>query len=249
MKLISIVTLLLLICISNQNQSPKPQTTKKADSNLQKVEQQLKELDKESGSFEVDVSGDKENAAKFDVQVEKTEVVSVSPTLGGHKTIKTTKNVDIDMTNIEVSDEYINQKLASAFLSTKLIGDCPGVKLMQVGATADYDVVEDYTYDGASFKITAWKGFRYDRASIPRIFWVIIDKDSLSNVAPLFHDLLYRNGGKLPQDRVTPFRTFTREETDELFRTLMGKCGVNPIRRELAYQAVRKFAGSSWNSQ
>lgn len=248
MKLISIATLLLLICISNQNPSPKSQATNKAD--LQKVEKQLKELDKESGSVKVDVSGDTETSADFKVQVQKTVVIPAPPTLGGkEKVVTTTKNFDIDLTNIEVPDEYINQKIASAFLSDKQIGSCPGVKISQIGATEDYDVAEDYTYDGESFKITAWKGFRYDRASIPRIFWLIIDKDSLSNVAPLFHDLLYRHGGKLPQDRVIPFRTFTREETDELFKTLMGKCGVNPIRRELAYQAVRKFAASSWHSQ
>ena len=120
---------------------------------------------------------------------------------------------------------------------------------MQVGATVDYDVVDDYVYDGGTYKITAWKGFRYDRASIPRIFWVIIDKDSLSNVAPLFHDLLYRHGGELPQERVTPYRTFSRLETDNLFRELMGKCGVGAVRRELAYRAVRNFSGFAWNGK
>jgi hypothetical protein len=119
---------------------------------------------------------------------------------------------------------------------------------MQVGATADYDVAEDYIYDSGTYKITAWKGFRYDRASIPRIFWVIIDKDSLSNVAPLFHDLLYRHGGVLPADRVTPYRKFSRVEVDNLFRELMGKCGVSPLRRELAYRAVRNFSGFAWKN-
>ena len=250
MKIISIATLLLLITclrISAQNPSAKSEAAKLAD--LQKLEQQLKELDKQFGSIDVDASGDEEKSTKFDVVVQKT-AISAPPTLGGKSKIVTTKkNFEIDLTNIEVPDEYINQKIASAFLSDSQNGTCPGVKLMQVGATQDYDVVEDYTYDDGPFKITAWKGFRFDRASIPRIFWVIIDKDSLSNVAPLFHDLLYRHGGKLPPERVVPFRTFTRDQTDDLFRTLMTKCGVNPIRRELAYQAVRKFAVGSWPSQ
>ena len=67
----------------------------------------------------------------------------------------------------------------------------------------------------------------YDRASIPRIFWLIIDKDSLSNVAPLFHDLLYRYGGRLPPNLVSPYREFSREDTDKLFYDLMVKCGVD----------------------
>jgi hypothetical protein len=71
----------------------------------------------------------------------------------------------------------------------------------------------------------------------------------LSNVAPLFHDLLYRHGGKLPQDKVTPYKEFTREETDELFKELMGKCGVGPVTREMAYRAVRTFSADSWKGQ
>ena len=110
----------------------------------------------------------------------------------------------------------------------------------------NYEVVEDYTYKSGTYSITVPKGFIYDRASIPRVFWVLIDKDSLSNVAPLFHDYLYRNGGELPANQVSPYRKFSREETDELFLELMTKCGVNKWRREAAYQAVRRGAMLAW---
>src|SRR4051794_8248548 len=108
MKIISIATLLLLITclrISAQNPSAKPEATKLAD--LQKLEQQLKELDKQFGNITVDVSGDEEKSTKFDVVVQKTEVISAPPTLGGKSKIVTTKkNFEIDLTNIEVPDEY-----------------------------------------------------------------------------------------------------------------------------------------------
>jgi hypothetical protein len=100
-----------------------------------------------------------------------------------------------------------------------------------------------------TYKITVLKGFTYDRASIPRIFWVIIDKDSLGNVAPLLHDLLYRNGGLLPTNQVTPYRKFSRKETDDLFLEVATKCGVSKWRRDLVYQVVRNFGGSSWKEQ
>lgn len=249
MKFTSLAIALLLLTslvIPAQEPETKPQNTDKL-AEVKKLEAQIKELERNPGTVKVRVSGEKESAASIEVAVERTEVMAPSTERGKEEKVTTTKTLDIDLKNIEVPDEYINEKVAASFLAETQIGTCPGVKVMQVGATGDYDVVEDYVYDGGTYKVTAWKGFRYDRASIPRIFWVIVDKDSLSNVAPLFHDLLYRHGGKLPADRVTPYRTFSRVETDNLFKELMGKCGVGAVRRELAYRAVRNFSGFAWS--
>jgi hypothetical protein len=97
--------------------------------------------------------------------------------------------------------------------------------------------------------VTAKKGFQFDRASIPRIFWVIISKDDLSNVPPLFHDLLYRFGGKLPKDCVSPFTEFTRNEADYLFYHLMERSGVTSWRLQVAYQTVRQFSSFAWGKE
>lgn len=238
--------LLTTLILPGQEAATKPQDTDKL-AEVKRLEEQIKELERTPGTVTVRVSGKKESDASINVAVERTELMA--PSSVGAKEVRVTskKTLDIDLKDIAVPDEYINEKVATSFLTQHQIGTCEGVKIMQVAATGDYDVAEDYVYDGGTYKITAWKGFRYDRASIPRIFWVIIDKDSLSNVAPLFHDLLYRHGGKLPPERVTPYRTFSRAETDNLFRELMGKCGVGAVRRELAYRAVRDFAGSAWN--
>ena len=239
------VSLLLLtsLFVPTRKAASDAQDAKKP-SEIKRLEDQLKELERHPGTVKVRVSGKKESSASINVAVEGIRSSSEPGQEG--KLISTKKSLDINLKNVHVPDEYINEKIAASFLTETQIGTCVGVKVMQVGATADYDVVEDYIYDNGTYKITAWKGFRYDRASIPRIFWVIIDKDSLSNVAPLFHDLLYRHGGVLPTDRVTPYRRFSRVETDNLFRELMGKCGVSGVRRELAYRAVRNFSGFAW---
>ena len=252
MKLITTAVLLLLLThpgFSPQKPSQKPDVAAQIRE-LQKLEKRLNDLKLQDGDVTVELSGDNESSAKINVVVEKTEAATDSAAEAGgkNKPKKKRSEFDIDLSNIEVPDEYINEKFASTFLTQQQFPDCPGVKVMQVGATADYEVVEDYTYQGNGYQITAWKGFTYDRASIPRIFWVIIDKDSLSNVAPLFHDLLYRHGGVLPQDRVSPYRSFTRDQTDNLFKELMGRCGVDTIRQELAYQAVHQFAGPAWRA-
>lgn len=245
---LAISLFLLTALVIPAQEGAKPQDTDKL-SEVKKLEDQIKELERNPGTVKVRVSGKKESTASINVAVERTELMAPSGDEGKEEKVTTKKSLDIDLKNIAVPDDYINEKVAASFLAEHQIGTCQGVKVMQVGATGDYDVADDYVYDGGTYKITAWKGFRYDRASIPRIFWVIIDKDSLSNVAPLFHDLLYRHGGELPQERVTPYRTFSRLETDNLFRELMGKCGVGAVRRELAYRAVRNFSGFAWNGK
>ena len=154
------------------------------------------------------------------------------------------------MNELNVPDSYVDEKVRAA-MSNAGSAELPGVKVRQIGSTADYEVVEDYTYGSrrrndnnevVEYSITALNGFVYDRSSIPRIFWVIISKDDLSNVPPLFHDLLYANGGVLPQGQVKPYQTFQREHADDLFLELMRKSGVKSWRSTLAYQAVRRFA-------
>lgn len=155
----------------------------------------------------------------------------------------------IDLGLLVISQSFITETIIKIFSRNTKVGSLEGVKVRQIGATADYEVTEDYTYQTKDYKITVPKGFIYDRASIPAIFWVLIDKDSLSNVAPLFHDFLYRHGGKLEKKYVSPYRTFMREETDNLFLELMTKCGVVEWRRKAAYKAVRNFSATYWNGQ
>lgn len=219
---------------------------------LLKLEEQFKQIDKQSRSVKVQVTGEEESSAKVSVSAIESEPPPVGGSGDGGSEAKAQPGgeqeetlLNLDLSKINVPDEYIEAKMAKAF-TAPMCGTIAGVKVSQIGAGADYVVVEDYTYDGGAYQLTVLSGFTYDRASIPRVFWVLIDKDSLGNVAPLVHDLLYRSGGVLPQTQVSPYRKFSRKETDDLFLEVMTKCGVAEWRRAAAYQAVRRFAGRAW---
>jgi hypothetical protein len=189
---------------------------------------------------------------------------------GIRKTVKINPAIILDLDDVKVSEKEIQDKL-QLLTDERQVGYLPPLKLMQIGASPNYEVVEDYPYDvdyfaikrqpnfsklkGASkgvphlATITARTGFQFDRASIPRIFWAIISKDDLSAVPPLFHDLLYRFAGKLPKKDVAPETIFTREEADNLFLHLMKQSGVKEWRAWAAYQAVKKFGKSSWGAK
>ena len=186
--------------------------------------------------------------------------------------------MNIDLSLVEIPDEVIYKRLTLSIDSSK-IGFLPDVKLMGIGATGVYQVLEDYSYPIDYFSIgrempfdvrekyyssagrrsekpaphlctiTVKEGFQFDRATIPRIFWVLVSKDDLSNVAPLFHDLLYRFQGVLHPDWVEPYTTFSREEADSLFFHMMAKSGVTSWRLHIAYQAVCRFSSFAWGRQ
>ena len=93
----------------------------------------------------------------------------------------------------------------------------------------------------------ARRGYEFDLASVPRVVWPVIAPFELSILAPLFHDLIYEFKGRPPADVVTPFRTFTRRDADDLFLRLMVLEGVSRWRYSLAYTAVRSAGWTYWN--
>ena len=179
----------------------------------------------------------------------------------------------IDIGGAEVSEEHIYQRMTLKIDSSR-VGRLPEVKLIGIGATGIYEVAEDYScpidycslgrkipsesldyhenrrsQDGATphlCTVIVKAGFQFDRASIPRIFWILLSKDDLSNVAPLIHDLLYRFEGVLPRSWVKPYTTFSRLEADNLFFHLMAKSGVTSWRLHVAYQVVCRFSAFAW---
>ena len=118
--------------------------------------------------------------------------------------------------------------------------------LMTYVGDGQWQLEADYTYRDGDTAITVPKGFRFDLSSVPRAFWSAIAPFELSIVAPLLHDFLYRYGGEPPAGSVVPPRTYTRAETDRLFRAIMEAEGVPAWRRTLAYLAVRTFGRGAW---
>lgn len=105
-------------------------------------------------------------------------------------------------------------------------------------------VVDDgFTYLDAARGITidVPPGFVCDLASIPRALWWLIAPMELSQCAPVLHDLLYKQGGRLDGRHA-----YTRAAADQLFREVMTEEGVPGWRRKAAYRAVRLFGGRAW---
>lgn len=158
-----------------------------------------------------------------------------------------TEPFSVSLKEADIPDEYVDEAMKQLLLKNTKCGSLDAVWIAQVGVTNDYMVMKDYSYGPphANYTIKVSRGTVYDRASIPRVIW-FISKDMVGNVAPLIHDLLYRNGGKLPAPNISPYRRFSRKEADQLFLKIMKQCDVGLVTREAAYVAVRKFSWFAW---
>lgn len=113
-----------------------------------------------------------------------------------------------------------------------------------------HELTEDYrltTINGEEIQVP--KGFQFDLASIPASLWSLVAPNALSPQAALIHDYLYRYQGQPPLADVEPYRTYSRKEADDLFKEIMERVpGIGPVRRVLAYLAVRLLGGRAWNT-
>lgn len=86
-------------------------------------------------------------------------------------------------------------------------------------------------------KITIPKGFIFDGASLPRVFYIIwtpMWTDTL--IAALLHDYIYR------------IQTMSRQEADELFNEVMIVTDVNTFKRINYYLWVRIWGWVAWKN-
>ena len=125
----------------------------------------------------------------------------------------------------------------------------PAPVVTYIGPGNVWRLEEAYEYRDGDNLITVPEGFRFDLASIPRIFWFLISPFELSIAAPLLHDFLYAHDGDPPATSIEPPRVYTRKEADQLFLTIMKTEGVPNWRRNLAYWAVRSFGWIGWRKQ
>ena len=140
---------------------------------------------------------------------------------------------------------------------------------VQVQDDGKYLLLEDYVHTRKtlpwssslkSWEVTIPKGFTWDVASVPRIFW------SVSGVRPggrflagsLIHDAFYRNGGVLPggwcrgledDERRDYLVSWTRKEADLLFRWMMKESGIKWVQYHRAHWAVRAFGFFAWKEK
>jgi hypothetical protein len=91
-----------------------------------------------------------------------------------------------------------------------------------------------YMEDGEQQKIP--RGFVFDFASIPRIFWRFISPTELGDTGPLKHDWKFRNG------------LTSQEKADRIFLIDMLLDSIPVWKALTAYIMVRKFGYRSWGS-
>lgn len=90
-------------------------------------------------------------------------------------------------------------------------------------------------YDTIYGPIVVPSGVVSDGASIPRVFWSIIDPWGPYFPAALIHDYLYKRigGAKYPK--------LTRKQIDNIFVSEMKSLGVDFVTRHTMHKAVRAF--------
>lgn len=113
-----------------------------------------------------------------------------------------------------------------------------------------------WQYEGTWYRFWVPAGFRYDVASIPRIFWPLVSPTELGFEAPLAHDWLISRAGLVqveslegqgwgPLIWMLSNRTthFTRPQVDRLFCYLMRerKPPITRWKRRWAYRMVRAY--------
>jgi len=103
---------------------------------------------------------------------------------------------------------------------------------------------EDYQTQVNGSILCIKAGFRFDMASVPRVFAPMIQAFELGTVGPLKHDLCYQASGVL-EDAYPPV-TLTRRKVDFAFKADMILEGVCKWRRVPAFWAVRMFGWAAW---
>ena len=99
-----------------------------------------------------------------------------------------------------------------------------------------YILLEDIVVESLGYQIKLLKGFDFDAASIPQIFWSIIGSPFTGNYTTpaAIHDGLY--AGEI----------LDRKVCDDIFLDLMKQYKVSYLRRYTMYLAVRLAGGKVW---
>ncbi len=122
-----------------------------------------------------------------------------------------------------------------------------GYKLVQLKSGREWEVIEDYTYERGPIRITVRKGFVYDGASIPRVFWRFIGPPAAGKYAhaSLLHDWLYVHQQLFRNGKVVKI---TRKEVDDIMLMVMKEDGVSWWRRNAIHRGVRLGGGRAWRT-
>jgi hypothetical protein len=93
-----------------------------------------------------------------------------------------------------------------------------------------------YRIGETNFVIVVPAGFVTDFASTPRAIWAVLPPFGTYQLAAVVHDFLYWDQG------------CTREQADALLRVAMAESRVEPWKRDLIWDAVRRFGSPAWSN-
>jgi hypothetical protein len=100
----------------------------------------------------------------------------------------------------------------------------------------DYALASPFTAKSYDYVIAVLDGFKYDGFSVPILFhWFQSPFTGVGTPAALIHDALYAS------------ELVTRKTADLIFRDLLKKYGVGVVKRNILYQAVRRFGWYTYN--
>ena len=109
------------------------------------------------------------------------------------------------------------------------------LSVKKVGEQA-YVLLDDLEVESLGYRIKVLKGFDFDAASIPKMFWSIIGSPFTGNYTTpaAIHDGLYAG------------EVLDRKVCDDIFLDLMKQYKVSYVRRYAMYWAVRLGGGKVW---
>ncbi len=114
-----------------------------------------------------------------------------------------------------------------------------------------WELTEDYVFWCPLFERACMipKGFTFDFASTPKIFYPLFNPTGFLLAGSIPHDFAYRHGGLLviKEDRLR-FTIVTRGEADEIFLSIGKSMGTAVIYR-LAYNALRLFGQPAFQAK
>jgi hypothetical protein len=91
-----------------------------------------------------------------------------------------------------------------------------------------------YQIGNTNYVIIVPAGFVTDFASTPRAIWAVLPPVGQYQLAAVVHDFLYWDQG------------CTREQADALLRVAMTESKVERAKRDIIWEAVRKFGSTAW---
>lgn len=100
------------------------------------------------------------------------------------------------------------------------------------------DVIFKFKYLGIEYQITVPKGFTTDFGSVPKIVRPFISNTGKFNESYVLHDYCYS------KDYIGP--DFSKEDADCLLWLNLLDAGMNEIKANLVYDAVKVFGDSHW---